>query len=127
MPILRLCSNFLLIPPLLCSWCIAAEALPYAISLPAFNTGYTFSASRGSSLSVTSNASNSVIRGFSGTNVTPVTSSSVVNTSTPVRVLDPNLPFKWAVEDDTVNSINQTTQKSISTSYGASLSVFPSQ
>jgi hypothetical protein len=31
------------------------------------------------------------------------------------------------VEDDTVNSINQTTQKSISTGYGASLSVFPSQ
>lgn len=127
MPILRLCSRFLLIPPLLCSWCIAAEALPYAISLPAFNTGYTFSASSGSTLSVTSNASNSVIRGFSGTNVTPVTSSSVIDTSTPVRILDPNLPFNFVVEDNTINSINQTTQKSVYTGYGASFSVFPSQ
>jgi len=127
MPILRLCSSFLLIPPLLCSWCIAAEASPYAISLPAFNTGYTFSASSGSTLSVTSAANSSVIRGFSGTNVTPVTSSSVVDTSTPVRILEPNLPFNWAVEDNAINSINQTTQKSLYTGYAASFSVFPSQ
>lgn len=127
MATLHLCSKLLLLIPFFLLGNQTANAFPWGINIPVgFTTGYGFSITQGAGVSATSNAATSVLRGFGGTNVAPVTDTTVT-VDTPVRVINPSLPFNWAVQDTVQSSENTTLQQSTSLGYGANLSVFQSQ